>query len=137
MIVDTSIVVDALTDSGTRGERARRELATPGVRWRAPGLLAVEVLSALRRLAVDDSVDFSADDIAPALDDAEGLGITIDVTPWSDVRRAWELSLGSVRYSDGVFVAAAERLRTSLVTSDGRLARSGAPVDCPIIDVLA
>lgn len=133
MIVDTSVIVDAVTDAGERGAAARRELSEPGVSWRAPGLLAVEVLSALRRLALDDSVDFAADDIARALDEAEGYGIHIDPIPWYDVRRAWDLSLGSVRYADGVFVAAAERQGMTLITADGRLARSGALVRCPIV----
>lgn len=135
MIVDSSVLVDAVADSGARGDDARTALRQPGEKLVAPGLLAVEVLSALRRLAVDESADFSVEDVPAALDDAEALGIEIEATPWEDVRRAWELSQGSVRYADGVFVAAAERHRVALVTSDGRLARSGAQVRCQIIDL--
>lgn len=133
MIVDTSVLVDAVTDSGARGYEARTVLRQPGEKLIAPGLLAIEVLSALRRIAADESADFSVEDVPAALDDAEGLGIEIEATQWDDVRRAWELSQGSVRYADGVFVAAAERHQIALVTSDGRLARSGAPVRCQII----
>lgn len=135
MIVDTSALVDALTDSGDRGATARRALIQPGEQLAAPGLLAVEILAALRRLAVDPSADFTADDIPAALDEAERYGVAIEGAPWADVRRAWELSQGSLRYTDGVFVAHAERSQRPLVTADGRLSRSRANVRCTIIDL--
>ena len=135
MIVDTSVLVDAVTDSGTRGDQARSALRKPGEKLIAPGLLAVEVLSALRRIAADETADFSIGEVPVALDDAEAIGIEVEATPWEDVRRAWDLSQGSVRYTDGVFVAAAERHGVALVTSDSRLARSGAKVRCHIVDL--
>ncbi|HWL44715.1 MAG TPA: type II toxin-antitoxin system VapC family toxin [Ilumatobacter sp.] len=137
MIVDTSALVDAITDSGARGAAARAALSQPGDRLFAPGLLAVEVLSALRRLAADVSADFDLADIPSALLDAEQYGIEIEGTPWPDVHRAWELAQGSIRYSDGVFIAAAERTDRPLLTSDGRLARSRAPIHCDLIDLTA
>lgn len=136
MIVDTSLVVDAVTDSGERGGAARHELSSPGVTFRAPGLLAIEVLSALRRLAADSRADFTIDDVPAALTEAEAYGIHIEGTPWSDVGRAWELSHGSIRYTDGVFVAAAERHRAPLLTTDVRLSRSRAKIRCEIVNVL-
>lgn len=135
MIIDTSALVDALADGGERGAAARRALTQPGEHLAAPGLLAVEVLSALRRLAVDDAVDFTEDDVAAALDEAEGYGVQIDGTPWSDVRRAWELAHGPIRYTDAVFVAHAERTGRPLITADGRLGRSGANLRCTIVDL--
>lgn len=56
----------------------------------------------------------------------EGLGITIEATPWVDVHRVWALSQGSMRYADAFYVAAAERRSTTLITTDARIARSGA-----------
>lgn len=135
MIVDTSALVDALADAGKRGVAARRALTQPGQALAAPGLLAVEALAALRRLAADPEADFSVDDIPAALDEAERYGIAIEGTPWADVRRAWELAQGSVRYTDGVFVAHAERVQRPLVTSDGRLSRSRAKIRCVIVDL--
>lgn len=135
MIVDTSVLVDALTDSGARGTAARRGLSQAGDRLIAPGLLAVEVLSALRRLAIDTTADVDEVDIAAALHEAERYGIAIEATPWRDVHRAWELARGSVRYTDGIFVALAERTGQPLITSDRRLSRSGAHVHCSIIPV--
>jgi predicted nucleic acid-binding protein len=133
VIVDASALIDAVADSGARGAAARRALSQQGERLSAPGLLAVEVLAGLRRLAADDAADFHDDDIPAALEDAEGFGVEIEGTPWSDVRRAWELSAGSVRYTDGVYIAHAERSARPLLTSDGRLSRSGAKVHCTII----
>lgn len=91
--------------------------------------------SALRRLAVDPAADFADADIAAALDEAERYGVVIEGTPWRDVRRARDLAQGSVRYTDGVFVAHAERTNRQLVTADGRLGRSRANVRCTIIDL--
>ncbi len=135
MIVDTSVLVDALADSGPRGVAARRALSQPGAQLAAPGLLAVEVLSALRRLAIDSAADFTDEDIEPALLEAEMYGVRIEGTTWEDVRRAWQLAQGSVRYTDGVFVAHAERTNRPLVTADGRLGRSRANIRCTIIDL--
>lgn len=134
MIVDTSALVDALADSGRRGAAARQALSRPGEHLAAPGLLAVEVLSALRRLVADPAADFTEVDVAAALDEAEGFGIDIEGTPWDDVRRAWELAQGSIRYTDGVFIALAERSGRPLLTADRRIGRSGADLRCTIID---
>ena len=65
------------------------------------------------------------------LEDAADLGISIEATPWSDALRAWRLS-SALRYADAVSVAAAERMRTVLLTADARIERSGAPFDCEI-----
>lgn len=136
MIVDTSVLVDAVTDAGRRGSAARLALATTEETLLAPGHLATELLGALRRIVVDSSQDFELGDVADALANAEAYGVEIDATPWADVRRAAELALGSVRYTDGVFVAMAERMGHALLTADSRLARSGAPINCEVIDLL-
>lgn len=139
MIVDASVVIDAAGDGRERGDAARAALAAhPELEvLRAPGHLAIEVLSGLRACANRPNHPLQPDDVAAALADAEALGITIEATPWPDVHRAWELAQASLRYSDGLYVAAAERLGTALLTADGRIARSGAKIACDVVVVAA
>ncbi|WP_081968064.1 type II toxin-antitoxin system VapC family toxin [Mycobacterium kyorinense] len=137
MIVDASVVIDAIVDSGRRGRAARRTLADhpasePLI---APGHFAVEILSGLAAAANRPTHPLQAEQIDQALRDAEALEITIEATPWADVRRAWALAQTSLRYPDAIYIASAERLATALITSDTRIERSGAPVRCPIITV--
>lgn len=137
MIVDASVAVDAVTDSGERGRAARAALrAVPAAdRLLAPGHFAVEVLAALKYLADRESTGFVAADIPSSLSFVEGLGISLEATPWADVQRAWRLS-GSLRYTDGIYVAAAERHRMDLLTADRKIATSGAPFNCTIVTIL-
>ncbi|MGL5929325.1 MAG: type II toxin-antitoxin system VapC family toxin [Dermatophilaceae bacterium] len=137
MIVDASVVIDAVCDPGARGEAAREALAAqpPSEPLIAPGLLAVEVMSGLRAAANRPGHPFVAAEIPLALQEAEEYGIRVEATPWSDVHRAWELSRSSLRYADGVYVAAAERHGTTLLTADARLERSGAPLRCTVVTV--
>lgn len=137
MIIDASIVIDAVTDPGPRGIAARAALADqpPAERLSSPGHLAFEVLSGLRAAANRPSHPLQADDVERALQDAEALGIAIDATPWADVHRAWKLAQGSIRYADAIYVAAAERLQTTLLTADARIEGSGAQVGCTIVTV--
>lgn len=137
MIIDASLIIDAVTDSGPRGIVARRTLATipADEMLNAPGHCAAEVLSGLQAVARTPGNAFAAVDIADALADAEDLGVRLDPIPWSDVRRAQELS-SALRYSDALYVAAAERHDTALATSDARIGKSGAHLRCRIITVL-
>ncbi len=137
MIVDASVVIDAVADPGPRGVAARAALAAqpaaePLV---APGHFAVEILSGLRAAANRPGHPFQAKDLARALDDAESFEIVIDATPWADVRRAGALAGGSLRFADAVCVAAAERQHTALLTADARIGRSGAGIRCTIATV--
>ncbi|WP_238159030.1 type II toxin-antitoxin system VapC family toxin [Mycobacterium sp. MFM001] len=130
-------MIDAIVDSGPRGQAARRALAEhpasePLV---APGHFAVEILSGLVAAANRPTHPLQADQIDQALMDAEAFEISIDATPWADVRRAWTLAQTSLRYPDAIYIASAERLATALITSDTRIERSGAPIRCPIITV--
>lgn len=137
MIVDASVVIDVVTDPGPRGVAARAALASiPATEpLLAPGHLAVEVMSGLGAAANRPSHPFEPGDVAEALADAEALEIDIEATPWADVRRAWDLARGSLRYADALYVAAAERHRTGLLTADGRLGRSGAQMACQVLTV--
>ncbi|MEI4273615.1 type II toxin-antitoxin system VapC family toxin [Klenkia sp. LSe6-5] len=137
MIVDASVLVDALAGAATRSALARDALAgvPAGEPLVAPGLVTAEVLAGLRSCAHDQSNPFTADDVPRALAEVAQYGIRIEATPWADVQRAHELSLGSLRYTDALYVAAAERRRTSLLTSDARIGRSGAPMTCTVVTV--
>lgn len=135
MIVDASVVIDAVTDSGPRGRAARRALAEHPASepLLAPGHLAVEILSGLLAAANRPNHPLQRAEIEQALQDAAALEITIEATPWTDVHRAWVLAQASLRYPDAIYVAAAERHATALVTSDARIERSGAAIHCPVI----
>lgn len=138
MIVDASVVIDAVGDPGPRGAAARRALAEQPAEepLRAPGHFAFEIFSGLRAAANRSQHPLQEDDLVPALRDAEALEIEVEATPWTDVHRAWTLAQASLRYADAVYVAAAERHRTALLTADARIERSGAPYACEVLTVL-
>ncbi len=137
MIVDASVVIDAVTDAGPRGQAARQALADhpASESLLAPGHFAVEMLSGLMAAANRPNHPLQSDQVEQALLDAEALEITIEATPWGDVRRARALAQASLRYPDAIYIASAERHATALLTSDARIERSGAPIRCPIITV--
>lgn len=137
MIVDASVVIDAVTDSGPRGQAARRALAEHPASepLLAPGHFAVEILSGLVAAANRPNHPLQQAEIEQALQDAAALEITIEPTPWTDVHRAWVLAQASLRYPDAIYVAAAERHATALLTSDARIERSGAAILCPVITI--
>ena len=137
MIVDASLVIDAVADPGPPGIAARDALAAqPAAEpLTAPGHFAFEVMSGLRAAANRPHHPLRAADLPEALRDAGSLEILIEGTPWVDVHRAWTLARGSLRYADAVYVAAAERRGTALLTADARIERSGAPLRCEIITV--
>lgn len=139
MIVDASLIIDAVADPGPRGIAARDALAAQPAaeNLMAPGHFAFEIMSGLRAAASRPGHPFQAADLPQALEDAASYEIAIEGTPWPDVHRAWELAEQSLRYADAIYVAAAERHRTALLTADGRIERSGAPVRCQIFTVSA
>lgn len=137
MIVDASLVIDAVADAGPRGVAARAalaglEAAEPLI---APGHFAFEVMSGLGAAAKRPRHPLQPKDLAETLQAAEALEIVIEATPWPDVHRAWTLAQGSLRYADAIYVAAAERHGTALLTADGQIGRSGALVTCEVITV--
>ena len=137
MIVDASLVIDVVADPGPRGDAARAALAAvpAGEPLTAPGHFAFEVMSGLGAAAGRPDHPLQPADLASALQAAEALEILIEATPWRDVHRAWALAQGSLRYADAVYVAAAERQGTALLTADSRIERSGALVTCEVITV--
>jgi predicted nucleic acid-binding protein len=125
------------TPTVAHGSAARRALADHPASepLLAPGHLAVEILSGLVAAANRPNHPLQRAQIEHALQDAAALEITIEATPWTDARRAWALAQASLRYPDAVYVAAAERHATALLTSDARIERSGAAIHCPVITI--
>jgi predicted nucleic acid-binding protein len=136
VIVDASVIVDALTDELERGAAARESLSriSDSEALIAPAHFAIELMSGLRAVAKRPGRLFSLDDVPRALAHAGSLGIDVEPTPWGDISRAWELS-GSLRFTDALYVASAERHDTAFLTCDMRIARSGAPFTCPVLTV--
>lgn len=137
MIVDASLIIDAVADPGPSGVAARAALAEQPAAEPliAPGHFAVEIMSGLGAAAQRPGHPLDPEDIPHALTDAQGLGIRVEATSWDDVSRGWELAQGSLRYADAIYVAAAERHGTALLTSDARIERSGAAIRCAVITV--
>lgn len=137
MIVDASLVIDAIADSGPRGTAAREALAAQPAAEPliAPGHFAFEFMSGLRAAANRPEHPLREDDLTQALQDAEALEIEIEAIPWPDLHRAWVLAQASLRYADAIYVAAAERHHTALITADARIERSGVSMTCQIITV--
>ena len=128
MIVDASVIVDALVVKGVDGDRARSALAADDDLY-GPGHLPLEITSALARLVRADIL--TADQMRTALTDAAAFGITVVETTVNDTLRV--LDLPSLRIADALYVALAERLRQPLLTTDARMARSGTTTSCRII----
>jgi predicted nucleic acid-binding protein len=137
LIIDASVVIDVVADPGSRGVAARAALAAlpAAEQLAAPGHFAFEVVSGLGAAANRPHHPLRPADLAPALRAAEALGIVIEATPWCDVHRAWALAQGSLRYADAIYVAAAERHGTTLLTADSQLEGSGALITCELITV--
>jgi predicted nucleic acid-binding protein len=119
IVVDASAIVDLVCDARGAAELRERLLAD-GVAH-APHLIDIEVGSALRRLVARDVL--SADRASGALSDAVELPI-LRYPHGPLIERAWELR-GHLTIADGVYIALAELLDATLVTSDSRLARTG------------
>jgi predicted nucleic acid-binding protein len=125
LVVDASSLYYALVRR-PRGDAIRRRLASdPDIA--APYLIDVEVLGVIRREFLFGHLDGTAADLA------------IDkLRAWPGERhehrhllsRAWELRY-NVRGWDAMYVALAERLDATLITTDARLARAVGP-RCPI-----
>lgn len=125
-VYDASAIVDALVSKTRTGERARRLLSSePSIR--APEVLSAEVGSTLRRMWREGVIaHFRA---RAALYQMRRLHVVrYPFEPFSD--RIWELREWLSPYM-AWYVALAERLEASLVTSDERLARISG-IGCPV-----
>jgi predicted nucleic acid-binding protein len=121
LVIDASLVVAALIDTGKDGTWAHELLGTDQLV--APHLMPVEVANILRRAALDG--DLSAD--SAALAHADLLALPIDLFPYGPFSsRVWELRANLTCY-DAWYVSLAEALGARLATLDVRLRRSRGP----------
>ncbi|MGH3447519.1 MAG: type II toxin-antitoxin system VapC family toxin [Nocardioidaceae bacterium] len=119
IIVDASVLTNALTDDGPLGRLAQSELARD-VHWSGPEHLLVESLSAVRGRLLGGKIGHQrAAEALEALEQA-----AIELLPSAPLlRRMWELRANLTAY-DAAYVAAAEAHGGVLVTGDRRLAQA-------------
>lgn len=122
IVVDASILANALGDDEDDGDAARSELRAAGD-LAAPDLVDVETVAVLRRRW-----------LARALSDERFDAAVTDLQRWDFervptlrlVRRAYELRASVTAY-DAMYVALAEALGCELLTGDQRLASATGP----------
>jgi predicted nucleic acid-binding protein len=118
IVVDTSVLVSLLVDSGTAGTAVRERLA--GSRIAAPELVDLETAQTLRKLVSTGALP---------LQRAEHALQTLGSLPLARAThspllgRCWELR-NNLSIYDAAFVALAESLGGTLLTADKRLAAS-------------
>lgn len=118
LVVDASLIVAALIDSGPDGRWADGLLGSDALV--APHLLPVEVANVLRRAIIIG--DVSADSASLAYSDLLDLRISLFAyAPFAD--RVWELR-STVSAYDAWYVAIAESIDAPLATLDHRLTTS-------------
>jgi predicted nucleic acid-binding protein len=126
IVVDASIVANALADDGDDGDLARQRLID-GSELAAPDLVDVETVAVFRRRWL--AGDLTARRFSTAVDDLADLALTrLPTLPL--MRRAYELRANVTAY-DATYVALAETLACSLLTVDAKLAAAPGP-RCPI-----
>ncbi len=117
IVVDASVLANALADDGSDGGVARARLRV-GDDLVAPDLVDVETVAVLRKRWM--AGDLSKDRFSAAIDDLEDLDL-VRYPALPLMRRAFELRDNVTAY-DAVYVALAEHLDGTLVTADQRLA---------------
>lgn len=121
IVVDASVLANAMGDDGADGARARGALADQDVS--VPDLVDVEVVSVLRRRWLAKTL--TARRFAAAITDLAAL--PADRYPvLSFMPRAYELRANVSTY-DATYVALAEQLGCPLITADTRLAAAPGP----------
>jgi predicted nucleic acid-binding protein len=121
LVVDASVVVAALVDSGSDGQWAETLIASDALA--APHLMPAEVTNILRRSVLADQV--SADIAAQAHRDLLALPIELFAyEPFGP--RVWELRHNLTSY-DAWYVSVAEALAAQVATLDRRLATAPGP----------
>lgn len=119
VVVDASVLVAALVDSGDRGGWAEDIISSGPLH--APELARVEATSILRRL--ERSKQLSSAEANAAHHDLMQLSLeTFGFDPFAD--RIWELRHSITSYN-AWYVALAEALQLPLATLDSKLAKAG------------
>lgn len=122
IVLDASVLVNALADDETGGDAARRLLADNST-VALPDLADVETAAVLRRRWLAGSI--TVERYEAAVEDLGDLPFTrYPMRPL--LRRTFELR-DNVSTYDAVYVALAEVLRCPLGTADGRLAAAPGP----------
>jgi predicted nucleic acid-binding protein len=118
VVIDASVVVAALSDSGPEGIWAEQLLISDDLA--APHLMPVEAANVLRLAAL--ARDISQD--SASLAHADLLSLPVELFPYEPIApRVWELRTSITAY-DACYVALAEALGTPLATLDRRLTRA-------------
>jgi len=129
IVVDASVLANALADNGPDGATARNRLTdTEGLA--APDLIDVETVTVLRKRWT--SGDLTDQRFSDTIDDLEDLDLARCPT-LPLMRRAFELRSNVTAYG-AVYVALAERLDCTLLTADRRLA--AAPTNSWPVDLV-
>ncbi len=126
VVVDASLMVAALVDSGAEGEWAEDVLARNALA--APELVLAETSNILRRL--ERAGGISTLEATSAQQDLLRLDLELfPFSPFAD--RVWALRENLTSY-DAWYVALAEALQCPLATLDRRLGRASGP-SCEIV----
>jgi len=121
-VLDASVVVDALVIDGDPGEAARQQLEQQHTLV-APTILKAEVLSGLRSPTLRGKIAEMTG--RRAIDRLRRLSVTtFPIDPL--MNRVWE-PRSTVSVYDAWYVAVAERLSVTLITTDRRLAAANGP----------
>lgn len=121
LVIDASVIVAALVDSGPDGQWATDVLG--GEVLAAPHHMPIEAANVLRRASL--AGDLSAD--SAALAHADLLELRVELFPYAPLAdRCWQLR-DTVTTYDAASIALAEQLDTALATLDTRLARATGP----------
>lgn len=126
IVIDVSILANALGDDANDGKAARRRLAD-AAELAGPDLIDVETVAVLRKRWLAGSLTERR--FSSAIEDLEQLDLSRYPT-LGLMRRAFELR-SNVTVYDAAYVALAEGLDCPLVTADIRLANA-AGVSCQV-----
>jgi predicted nucleic acid-binding protein len=118
IVVDASVLSNALAEAGDEGELAREAIA--GERLMAPAIVDLEVLSIWRRAARAGRL--GAERARQALQDLAAIQLQ-RVPNEMLTARIWDLRHNLSAY-DAAYVALAEVMEARLFTADGRIARA-------------
>jgi predicted nucleic acid-binding protein len=125
IVVDASVLANALGDDAADGDAARAALAHQDLS--APDLVDVETAAVLRKRWLAKTM--TARRFALAIDDLQMFPIVrYPALPF--LRRAYELRANVTAY-DATYVALAEELGCALLTADARLAAAPG-IRCPV-----
>ncbi len=125
-VVDASVLVAALTDSGPNGTWAESALTDDFLA--CPELALVEASNILRRLERSGAISRAEANLAQG----DLLHLDLEVFPFAPfAERVWVLRHNLTAY-DAWYVAVAEALDCPLLTLDRKLGRGGGPT-CEIV----